>query len=97
MDWSVSITLKMSSGVTCIYVIPVSGSGGTKVCKIPVKSIRFRGGSWLLVVTVLVGRQSFVFAPTRDFGKIVSWQISLFVLMGHSKGGKAVEKDLKTL
>ena len=46
---------------------------------------------------VFVGRQSFVFAPTRYFGKVVSWQRSLFVLMGQSKGGKLVEKALKTL
>ena len=48
-------------------------------------------------MVVFVGRQSFVFAPTRYFGEIVVWQRSLFVLMGHSKGGKVVEKALKTL
>lgn len=69
---------------------------GTRCCKIPVRSIRFWGGS-RLVVTVFVGRQSFVFASTRYFWKIVSGQRSLFVLVGHSKGGKAVKKTLKVL
>ena len=46
---------------------------------------------------MFVGRQSFMFAPTRYFGKIVSWQRSLFILMRHSKGGQVVVKTLKTL